>query len=69
MTKGYIVKQIDVGGYVSPQIRYGVFYDVDDPDHRHCKDPNANLVVWCYCEKSANDIAYILNRDESMYGL
>ena len=57
----YYVKQID-------EDKYGVFDSIPrDDEHVHCKDPEANLIVWCCVELNAEKIAEVLNVDDHIY--
>ncbi|MGM9544229.1 MAG: hypothetical protein ACI3T9_04535 [Romboutsia timonensis] len=65
MRNRYGVKRIEVNNPIDSVVTYGVFdISITDEQKIHCKQPYPNLIVECYLEEHALQIAYILNKDE-----
>ena len=60
----YEVKQVDVGGYLVPDVKYGVYYRVENTGiHTPKDDIYSNLVILCNTEFIANKIRELLELD------
>ena len=60
----YIIKQVDVGGYLVPDIKYGVYYYVENTGiHTPMDDRYSNLVVLCNTKLIAEKICELLELD------
>lgn len=60
----YEVRQVDVGGYLVPDVKYGVYYHVENTGiHTPKDDIYSNLVVLCNTEFVADKIRELLELD------
>ena len=60
----YEVKQVDVGGYLVPDVKYGVYYYVENTGiHTPKDDIYSNLVVLCNTEFIADKVRELLELD------
>lgn len=62
MNRFYVKRMVEMNP-VEMTVRWGVFQNFPENTGIHCKDPNANLIVWTYSELAAMKIAEILEVD------
>lgn len=62
MNRFYVKRMVEMNP-VEMTVKWGVFDRKPENTGIHCKDPDANLIVWTYSELAAEKIAEVLEVD------
>ena len=64
MKDRYYVKRVQEISPIEMNIKYLVMDSIPENTFKHCKDPNANMILECDLEITAQKICELLNIEE-----